>query len=256
MECEKFLGHLEIKIITMNKKIILEIEKKLLTMLFSSEATHGLRRAIRGFLKELNIFKAHSNAVNKKIKTNKKCLVQIGGGRHYLQNFLNIDIISPADIIWDVRESIPLKSNSIKFLFSEHFLEHIDYPISANKFLKECYRVLDKNGQIVMGVPDSRLAIKSYYCNDKKNINNFIRRWYNKRDCIKYINTPIDFLNYHFRDEDNHEKYNPHLWAYDYEKLYLMLKNVGFSNIKKWKFDKNIANSKREWGSIYIMARK
>lgn len=240
----------------MNKKVILEMEKKLSTMLSSPEVTHGLKRAMRNFLKELSVFKAHSNSVNKKIRTNNKSRVQIGGGRHYLQDFLNIDIISPADIIWDVRESIPLKSNSIKFLFSEHFFEHVDYPVSANKFLEECYRVLDENGQIVIGVPDSRLAIKTYHYNDKKNINKYIHRWYEKRDCAKHINTPIDFLNYHFRDEDDDKKYNPHLWAYDYEKLYSMLKNVGFSNIKKWKFDKNIANPERKWGSIYVVAQK
>lgn len=238
------------------KKIILEIEGKSKTLLALSHTTHGIKRSLRNLIKEIGLFKAGMGTSMAQNISKKSFFVQVGGGRHYLEEFLNIDISPPADIIWDVREGMPLQSNSAHFIFSEHFLEHIDYPVSAKKFIKECYRVLSKKGQVVVGVPESHLAVAAYYRNDKKMINEFVRRWYKKRNCLNHLNTTIDFLNYHFRDQDDDKKYNPHLWAYDYEKLYSLFKNTGFSKIKRWKFDKTIANPKRKWGSLYVAASK
>jgi len=236
-------------------KIISEIEKYFTGLLSSTQVPHGIQRSLRNFLKEIAIFKVHVNTSGARQKV-KNSRVQIGGGNHYIKGFLNIDLVLPADMICDVREGIPLKSNSIRFLFSEHFLEHIDYPKSTKRFIKECYRVLEKNGRIVVGVPDSRLAVKAYYNRDKKAINKFIKLWYSKRNCLGHFNTPIDFLNYHFRDQDDDKKYHPHLWAYDEEKLKSLLRDAGFRKIGVWNFDARIANPKRKFGSVYVRGTK
>lgn len=226
----------------------------------SPEVTHGLKRALGNLLKEILFFANHSagTAAAKKIRDwgrgEKK--VQIGGGSRYLKGFLNIDIMPPADVIFDVRERIPLGSASVDFLFSEHFLEHIDYPVSVKKFIKECFRVLRRGGRLVIGVPDAELAVKAYFRNDRKLIRRFMKEWYGKRNCLDHFNTRIDFLNYHFRDQDNDKKYSPHLWAYDYEKLKSLLTGAGFRSTKRWDFDERIANPKREFGSVYITAVK
>ncbi len=234
-----------------------ELSAKLLR---SSKATHGLKRALRRLLKEIVLFENHiSNApISRKVNDEGKngSFVQIGGGRRYLSRFLNIDIVPPADIISDVREGIPVGSGKVKFLFSEHFLEHIDYPVSVKKFIKECFRVLRKGGQLVIGVPDAALAVKAYFRNDRKLMQRFMKKWYGKRNCVEHFNTRIDFLNYHFRDQDDDKKYSPHLWAYDYEKLEALLAEAGFREIRKWDFDPRVANPKRKFGSVYITAVK
>jgi len=237
------------------KRIISEIENKSLIILTSSEATHGLKRSLRNLLKEVSLFKSHISALKKRGRRN-STYVQIGGGNHYLDGFLNIDIVPPADVIWDVREGIPLKFNSVKFIFSEHFLEHIDYPVSVKKFVKECYRVLKRDGKVVIGVPDGELAVRAYYKTDNKMIDRFMRKWYSKRNCLNHYNTPIDFLNYHFRDQDDNEKYRLHFWAYDRKKLKSLLKEAGFRKIGVWRLDPRIANIKRKFGSIYIYGIK
>jgi len=219
--------------------------------------THGLKRSLRMLLKELVIFFNHKSGLNYwKSKKKNYEKIQIGGGKHILNGFLNIDIFPPADLIYDVRENIPIDSNSTKFIFSEHFLEHIDYPTSVIKFINECYRILKKDGKIVIGVPDSASLLKAYVRGDKKYYNTMIRKWYANRNCLKYFNTYIDLVNYHFRDQDDDDKYTPHLWAYDFDKLKSLLLMVGFKSFKKWKFDPKIASSKRYFGSIYIIARK
>jgi len=234
------------------------MKKELGDILSSSDSTHGLKRAARRLLKELAIYANHKkNIIRSRIYLKKDFeKVQIGGGSHLLDGFLNIDVFPPADLIYDIREGIPLKSNSVKLIFSEHFLEHIDYPISVKFFVNECYRVLKKRGELIIGVPDSSLPIKAYLKNDKKFFNEIIKRWYSKRDCLGHFNTYIDLVNYHFRDQDDNEKYTPHLWSYDKNKLTSLLVNGGFTAVKKWKFDSKLANKERQFGSIYIIAKK
>jgi predicted SAM-dependent methyltransferase len=221
--------------------------------------THGLRRALRRLSKELGLFKNHQAGVANALNATAGLgfsKVQIGGGSHVLPGFLNIDIVPPADVVCDVREGIPLGGSSCDFVFTEHFFEHIDYPISAKMFVSECHRILRDGGKVVLGVPDSEMAAQAYCKRDQTYFDDALKRWYSNRDCLKDINTPIDLLNYHFRDQDDDDKYNPHFWAYDFEKLKSLFSNAGFRTVEPWKFDSSIANPKREFGSIYIEAIK
>jgi len=237
-------------------KLIDELDLLLRKIASTEKSTHGLSRALRGLKKETVLYRNHCATLKNGIPKIQDKKVQIGGGRHTLKGFLNIDIIPPADLIWDVREGIPLKSNSVEFIFCEHFLEHLDYPVSVKKLVKESFRVLKPGGSIVVGVPDSEIVIKKYIKKDKMFFQEIIDRWYSKRDCLEHFNTYIDLINYHFRDQDDSDKYNPHLWAYDFEKLKSLFKSVGFETVNKWCFDSELANPKRKWGSIYVVAKK
>lgn len=247
-----------------NKNIVFKkinlIENNVRRLLNNKSITYGLNRVFKRLIKELDLYKNHVQGSrewrNRKRNINTPRKIQIGGGRHLLKGFLNIDINPPADIIFDVREGLPLDSDYAELIFAEHFFEHLDYPVSVKKFIRECYRVLEKSGVLILGVPDSELVIKNYVIKNKKFWKLMAKKWYSKRNFLPHLNTYIDLLNYHFRDQDDDEKYNPHLWAYDYEKLYLLLKNAGFSRIEKWNFDKTIANPERELGTLYIIATK
>jgi hypothetical protein len=91
--------------------------------------------------------------------------VQIGGGGHghLIPGFFNIDIVPPADLVWDVRESLPVRDSTVDFLFSEHFLEHIDYPHSVKNYITELHRVTTPGCHVVTGVPDAELVINAYH---------------------------------------------------------------------------------------------
>ncbi|MBT9168893.1 MAG: hypothetical protein DDT19_02243 [Syntrophomonadaceae bacterium] len=234
------------------KKIINEI-------LNEKETTHSLKRALYKIIKEIKLYENYLERKKKwknlSVKIDPK-KIQIGGGTHILKDFVNIDIIPPANLICDVREGLPFEDQCSEFIFCEHFLEHIDYPVSVKKFISECYRVLKLNGQLVIGVPDSEMVIKSYYKKDLKFYKKILQTWYSKRNFLPYLNTYIDLVNYHFRDQNDDEKYTPHLWAYDYEKLKSLLKETGFSKVKKWKFDPSIGNPERKFGTLYMVAIK
>jgi predicted SAM-dependent methyltransferase len=226
-----------------------------LDSLLESSPTHGLGRSLRSLKKELSAYWSH-NGTAKHYHQGKVEKVQIGGGKHQLQGFLNIDIFEPADLVFDLREGIPLNDCATKLIFSEHFMEHIDYPISVKKFVNECYRILETDGQLIIGVPDTRKVLEGYIKNDKQLMDEYLAKWYKNRDCLGHFNTYIDLVNYHMRDQDDSNKYNPHFWGYDFEKLDNLLINAGFSSVHPWEFDLNIANPKREFGSVYVLAKK
>ncbi|MFI0218255.1 class I SAM-dependent methyltransferase [Streptomyces lydicus] len=220
--------------------------------------THGLARTLRAAAKEFELNRYHR--ASQKAWPNGRIdetptKVQIGGGAHRLDGFYNIDAVPPADLLWDVREGIPLHDATVEFLFSEHFLEHIDYPRSAKHYAREGHRVLAPNGQLVTGVPDAGYVLNQYPAGPEQAAQ-MIERWYAKRNCREDINTFLDLINYVFRDQDDDPIYNPHYWAYDHEKLVQLFTEAGFSTVEPWTFDPALANRKRQWASVYVVATK
>lgn len=235
------------------------LARLLTTIERSSNSTHGLRRTLRQVRGELELYRYHVRG--RKSWTAKKARrrydqVQIGGGTHLLPGYLNIDVIPPADLLYDVREGLPLRTASVSRIFTEHFLEHIDYPISVKAVVAECGRVMRSGGTIIIGVPDGGLAARQYVTKNRAYARRLLRTWYRKRTCRKDINTDIDLLNYVWRDQDDDPKYHPHYWGYDFDKLKSLLVSAGFHAVRRWKFDPNLANPKREFGSIYVTAKK
>lgn len=219
---------------------------------------HGFARALRAVAKETDLARSHQ--ASRKAWPDgrideKPTMVQIGGGTHRLDSFFNIDAVPPADLLWDVREGVPLHDSSVRLLFSEHFLEHIDYPHSAKHFAGEAHRVLSPDGQVITGVPDAAHVLTPYPA-PLAQATEMIDRWYANRNCVADINTYLDLINYVFRDQDDDLTYNPHYWAYDFEKLTQLFTEAGFARVEPWPFDPKFANPKREWASVYVVATK
>jgi predicted SAM-dependent methyltransferase len=226
-------------------------------ILADSSTTHGLGRVLRAAAKEIELSRFHRASQrawpNGLDETPTK--VQIGGGSHQLDGFFNIDLVPPADLLWDVREGIPLQENSVELLFSEHFLEHIDYPRSAKHYAQEAHRVLAPGGQLITGVPDAAFVLRQYPA-PPEHAAEMVERWYAKRACRADINTYLDLINYVFRDQDDDPVYNAHHWAYDHEKLVQLFTDAGFTSVEPWQFDPTLANPKRAWASVYVTATK
>ncbi|ALO97224.1 methyltransferase domain-containing protein [Streptomyces sp. NPDC001508] len=234
------------------------LSEQIETVLADPATTHGLARALRAAAKEIELHRYHHasrHAWPHGRIDDKPAKVQIGGGTHRVDGFFNIDLVPPADLLWDIREGIPLQDDSAEEIFSEHFLEHIDYPRSAKHYVREAHRVLVQGGRIVTGVPDAAFAL-SEYPGALEDSDEMIRRWYAKRDGLSDINTRLDLVNLVFRDQDDDPTYTPHLWAYDHDKLVQLFTEAGFTTVEPWTFDPTIANPKRQWGSVYVIATK
>lgn len=209
---------------------------------------------------ENQIYRKNHKEENKKkaIEMSKeKKNVQFGCGNHLIDGYINVDIVNPADIIWDVRYDLPFNDRSIKQIFTEHMLEHIDFPTSVNIFLAEAYRVLETGGKIIIGVPDCSLPLNDLENKNDSNRLEAIDKWYNHRtDVIENMNNSMDYLNYVMRDQLFHEVYHAHFWGYTKENLTELLTKNGFKNIEIWKPDMQIINPKRLWGTLYLKGEK
>lgn len=231
---------------------------QLAALLRDPSTTHGLARTLRAAAKELDLAR-HHRAARRAWPAGRidgaPATVQIGGGAHRIDGFFNIDAVPPADLVWDVREGIPLHDATVRYLFSEHFLEHVDYPRSAKHYAREAHRVLAPGGRLVTGVPDAAHVLAPYPAPASRAAET-VDRWYANRTCREDVNTYLDLINYVFRDQDDDPTYNPHYWAYDAEKLTQLFTEAGFGRVEPWPFDPAIANPKREWASVYVVATK
>jgi predicted SAM-dependent methyltransferase len=66
-----------------------------------------------------------------------------GCGSVILDQWINMDLedIPGIQIKQDVRNGLPFDAGSVKYIFAEHFIEHLT-PAEGVSFLKECHRVL------------------------------------------------------------------------------------------------------------------
>ncbi|MFI9105440.1 class I SAM-dependent methyltransferase [Streptomyces fildesensis] len=207
-------------------------------LLARSVAPHGLARPLRAVLKELEL--QRSPQAGQKVWPNgsdgsSPAKVQIGGGTRLLDGFLNIDAVPPADLLWDVREGIPLGDDTVELLFSEHFLDLLDFPRSAKEYARESLRVLAPGGRIVTGVRDAAFVLRNY-----------------SKPSKRFDNVYLDLINHVFRGGDDDFR----TWSYDQGELVQLFSEAGFETIGVWDFDPSVANPAREMGSVYVVATK
>ena len=84
-----------------------------------------------------------------------KSYVNLGCGRRYHPDWINIDIVSsgPGVIQHNLGQGIPLPDASCEVVYHAAVLEHMRRE-DALTFLRECHRVLKPGGVVRVGVPD------------------------------------------------------------------------------------------------------
>jgi predicted SAM-dependent methyltransferase len=153
--------------------------------------------------------------------------LHIGCGFNNLENWLNSDCFPHSNNVLhlDARETFPFKDNQFDYIFSEHMIEHVSFT-NGLYMLKECYRILNKNGKIRVSTPNLQFLIDLYRSNKSDIQNNYIR-W--STDAF-LKNAPIYdatfVINNFVRDWG-------HLFIYDERTLRFSLESVGFKNITK-----------------------
>lgn len=83
----------------------------------------------------------------------KSTKINLGAGNKAKSGFINIDKLAlpGIDLVLDLElEKFPFPDESIDYVFSEHFLEHIN---NFSFIINEIYRILKKNGKFEFIVP-------------------------------------------------------------------------------------------------------
>jgi predicted SAM-dependent methyltransferase len=211
--------------------------------------TRALRSAAYNVLRETKRALRHNAAMLKARryagKTGLK--LHVGCGPNIKPGWINIDLFSyVADLQLDVRERFPFDDGAVIVSYSEHFFEHLNrHDGEALNFLREQRRLLSPDGVLSMGVPDGALAAVAYATNDPE----YYAR-VSQEIAPNWVQTRMDRLNYDYRQGDEHR------YAYDFETLAKLLNEAGFSRVNTRPFDPDLDTKRREWGTLYIDARR
>lgn len=144
--------------------------------------------------------------------------LHLGSGGHILKGWDNLDKNpAPGVIQADLTKKLQYPNDSVDFIYSQHFWEHIDENQGV-ALLRECYRVLKKNGVIRIVTPDLDLYVDAYL------------NWHKYKETKKEFSSPEQFLNYAMIGEAIKDK---HRFIYNKKDLREKAIKVGFSEIKE-----------------------
>jgi predicted SAM-dependent methyltransferase len=180
--------------------------------------------------------------------------LDLGCGPNTHSEFINFDYSwhPGVDICWDVTRGLPLLSQSVKGIFTEHCLEHLTLE-TTDYVLKECWRVLRPGGTIRIVVPDGELYLTNY----TRIISGAVGIKLPYAECVSYkdLYSPIMSVNEVFRSHG-------HLFIHDFDTLRLLLVRNGFINVKKESFQSGrdhkliIDSESRAIESLYVEGSK
>jgi len=152
------------------------------------------------------------------LRGKKDLRLHFGCGERILDGWVNVDgIPNPrADLLWDLRGPLPLFSQSVQYIFSEHLIEHLRWG-EACRFLRECWRVLQPGGAIRLVSPDLEKFVRAYVAQDQ----GFFRR------ASPESPEPGGALNLVFRRDGHHH------YLFDYAELERALRHAGFVHVHR-----------------------
>lgn len=185
-------------------------------------------------------------------KENKKRWLDIGNGANFEPGFYYLDtfpldyfpphVLNPLikkryfrlDIL-NVPDEEFQKLGKFDFIRMQHTFEHFTYE-EGKIVLKNCAKLLNQGGYILITVPDLKIHIQKYLNDEYRKWEGF-KWWANKRVAE---NAPNSF---YFSIFAHSMPFEAHKWCYDYEGLERVFKEVGeFKNIRELKLDDKLAN--------------
>lgn len=194
----------------------------------------------RGFISEYRT----KQKVKRILKENQTINLELGESQRKMPGWLTMDILSGADIVWDLAKPLPFPDNCVDQIYSSHFLEHLPYK-SIIDFLLECKRILKENGALKLAVPNARLYIQAYLEPQE----NDIRREKFYQPALNYY-TDLDYINYIAYMDGEHK------YMFDEKQLIAIINKLGFNNVSLRSFESPLDLEERKGNSLYVIARR
>jgi SAM-dependent methyltransferase len=123
-----------------------------------------LSRTLQGLRAEFDLLRCHRRGVaaaTERYDRASGLRLHLGCGDTRKPGWVNIDT-HRGDLTLDLRMPLPFRDGSCAAIYSEHFLEHVDYPDATLRLLGECRRVLQPGGLFDIGVPDTEWPLLEY----------------------------------------------------------------------------------------------
>ena len=122
--------------------------------------------------------------------------VNLGAGRITHSEFRNLDVVksktNPYPFIFSKDSIFPISTSSVPLVYTSHFIEHINDETVAN-ILKESKRILKKDGNLLIKIPDFDMYLNAFKSGDKSkfNLQNVEWSWKNKNVPVIWENIAL-----------------------------------------------------------------
>lgn len=119
--------------------------------------------------------------------------LNLGCGRNYLKGYTNLDI-SPdvgADVISDIEQGLPFRSNTFDEVLCENVLTQIRLPDTFIEVMNELWRITKPDGSILIRVPNAK----------------DICSWQDPMDCRRFTDQTFTYMEMGHR---RYEQYGRH----------------------------------------------
>lgn len=146
--------------------------------------------------------------------------IHVASGSNRVPGWVNVDAAPGVDIQMDLRRPLPFSADSARLIFSEHFLDHLEFPTVAGRFLSECRRILEPGGRLRVVLHDTEILARRFVARDAEFF----------RIAANADMPPGEALNHLFRFHGFHQ------FLYDFDTLAALLSRCGFSRVIRSSF--------------------
>lgn len=159
--------------------------------------------------------------------------LNVGSGGRGLPSWINTDAVAHhADITFthDLRRPLPLADQSVKRIFAEHVIEHLNHKEDVPRVFAEFYRVLESGGVLRIIVPDVPRFMQAYLDAD-------LQQWKQlgfTEGLPSDMSTSIELVNHVFHQGGEH------LFGWDYATMEHALRRAGFTRILRQTFGQSL----------------
>jgi predicted SAM-dependent methyltransferase len=198
--------------------------------LFPAHICAILRNELRMLL-----LRMRGRRVRRRFRDSRELLVNVGAGGAGQPGWVNVDVAPDEGIncLYDCRKSLPFSDGSVRGIFCEHFLEHLDYTEEAPAFLQECLRVLEPGGVIRVVVPDVEAYLLAY-CQPGWSAFQQLGRVGEKRE-DSFFEGNVYETKMELVDQVCRQGYQ-HKFSYDYSTVEFLLNRFGYAEINRQTF--------------------
>lgn len=137
--------------------------------------------------------------------------LHLGCGPNVLPGWGNLDIDGGrGSLRYDLTQPLPKADASVRYIYTEHFIEHIDRTDGA-RLMRECRRVLTDDGVLRLSTPDLRFIVREY---ESGRLNEWADMDWHPRSSCRLLNESMRLWG--------------HVFLYDEFELRQMLVEAGF----------------------------
>lgn len=154
--------------------------------------------------------------------------LHLGSGARLLDGWANLDINGLGTLVWDLRKPLPIAPGQVRFVYTEHFIEHIERE-DAKRLFTHARAVMASGGIVRVSTPDLKRLLDDYQAGHLVRADH--GGWFPPTLC-RMVNEGMRSWG--------------HIFIYDESELTGLLEECGFADVKRVKWGESATAELRE----------